>query len=49
VRASVQGERIPLRASGVVEKAYGTVLAALAWIDYIVPVLGETTGPAAHP
>ena len=36
-------------ASGVVEKAYGTVLAALAWIDYIVPVLGETTGPAAHP
>lgn len=36
-------------ASGVVEKTYGTLLAALAWIDYIVPVLGETTGPAAHP
>jgi arginine decarboxylase len=28
-------------ASGVIEQAYGTALAALVWVDYLCPVLGE--------
>jgi len=36
-------------ASGVIEHAYGTALAALVWVDYLCPVLGEIESTPEHP